>query len=751
MSLHNSEQIASSLQNLKLFGVESQKMTDFLDELLFQHNYYPSVAFIDMKVNIIKTLSELTYLISTKPNLALALLNKKNVPGSIENINYYYRQALKKIHNQIKETYIDVSMAKAKHMTIPIAISQILIPPVGTMLSALIPSIIEEFVNEDNPYSHSLKGGLNLIHQSDELKTTIEEICLPQEPLPGTTLLIHATLNLPRATELKDFHAKRAALSALLTHMRQGQTGSCFASFIAIALQSINPHGALLDFKQLLREGKLTRKVDNHIHDFPYLMKIEASEAGLSDSGFKSVYNYLSIPYQKSKKTDPGIDEILEDLASSYNSDKKDLEVIFASSIRHPLLSIWENSIAGMAEGVSGSMLKSALIQSIQYLVRKSAKKHGFLDLLNKYEIESKVASMVMQRSHYLYDPTLALRNLSKGAFVLYDNESWAKIDNADSFQNYLSGIVGKIFLELDSQETDPLKIALQNELSNDTFITSLLKRYHRENQSISLTKENIKILRYTPWTSSIGNDPQMVLKVYHETGDAYSIKQIKPANAEELLLLIKQTLAEIPHGRKKKYILHGKYTLPMRIRGVHIFSLLLCHPTMTPFLTESKEEPPNESLIKSLSKLHISSQIKSSITEYCHSFAEKKQFKKMDEKLATLPKKYPTAQLRAFLIEMLTPYKPPLYRKEDLIHEIDLKILDFLPKTIRKEWEKSIIHFADTNWQSEIEDIHYGIGLNPGTGKIELLSVLGNGKIHKFLDQDQFLRGKTWELYLES
>jgi hypothetical protein len=789
--------VQKSTKNLEsvceyIWGQSANKkcVFDFIDELFLINDFFPVAG---GKMDLPRIITELTYLVYNKPKSVTALLNVNNIPESVNKINYHFNNSLKRVHKLIDEAYKEQlekgisSAKKAKHIAIPIAISRILILPVGRMLEALIPSIIEEFVNEDNPYSRSLQEGLKLLHQSDELKSAIEEIRLPEDPLSNSALLIRATLNLTSKTELNVAHAKRTALSALLTHMRQGQTGSCFASFIAIELQSINPMGAISDFKQLLEEGKLLRKVNNQHHDFPYLMKTEIPKTNAewkitslgkiqTDSthylwelpGIQSICHYLSVPckeyvleYLKPLCSDDKtivltLDHLIDDLAFKYSCEREHLEIIFSSSTQHPMLSIWGNSIAGMAEGLSGSMLKSALIQSIHYLMKKAAKTHDCLDSLNKYEILSKLENAVMQRAHYLYDPTLTLKNILKGAFVLYDSHDskdfnkWTKIGSSHEFIKFLENMLDSVCLSLENNEIDHLKSIILKEMSEEAFIQSLLKRYHRENQNIPLNSDSIKFLRYTPWVNSIGNDPQMVLKVYHETENTYMIKQIVPTTAEELLNLIHETLQSIPYDRKKKYLSHGEYFLPLRIKGFHVFSLLVCHPSMQPFLLSDEKQKHSADLIKSLSKIQITSQVKLSIKEYCHSIVEKKHIKTITEKLKSLKKKYSTQKLRDFLIEILNEYKPILYRYEDLVREVDLKILEFLPKNIKSEWENSIVHFADTNWQSEIQDIHYGIGINPGTGKTEIMNVLGNGRIYKFLDQNQFLNGKIWELYLD-
>jgi hypothetical protein len=74
----------------------------------------------------------------------------------------------------------------------------------------------------------------------------------------GAERLIRETLFLPEGKTVTDVHARQAALSALLSSLRQN-VGSCFATAPAILIQQDQPLRFLADIGQLFGTGRLTR------------------------------------------------------------------------------------------------------------------------------------------------------------------------------------------------------------------------------------------------------------------------------------------------------------------------------------------------------------------------------------------------------------------------------------------------------------------------------------------------------------
>ncbi|MBP7075401.1 MAG: hypothetical protein KBA81_08485, partial [Rhabdochlamydiaceae bacterium] len=111
------------------------------------------------------------------------------------------------------------------------------------------------------------------------------------------------------------------------------------------------------------------------------------------------------------------------------------------------------------------------------------------------------------------------------------------------------------------------------------------------------------------------------------------------------------------------------------------------------------------------------------------------------------LPKANTLGQYRNQTLNLLRDFVHSEYSYSSTKTKLDYVIFQSLPKKLRKEIESNIVIFADSNWQEGIHDIHYGIGCNPASGQIELLALLDNGTIHKFLNQNSYFKTHTWEL----
>ena len=98
---------------------------------------------------------------------------------------------------------------------------------------------------------------LNLCATSKECVAAIKRIGRPIGH-QGAERLIKETLNLTESVRITDTHARQAALSALLTYLRQN-VGSCFATAPAILIQQEQPLQFLTDIGQLIGTGRLLR------------------------------------------------------------------------------------------------------------------------------------------------------------------------------------------------------------------------------------------------------------------------------------------------------------------------------------------------------------------------------------------------------------------------------------------------------------------------------------------------------------
>ncbi len=133
-----------------------------------------------------------------------------------------------------------------------------------------IESVLEEISRSDDvdlPQSqHALQMLRRLADPDDprskRMRETLDEIDLPPEQDSAASRMIRATLGLDPDVDVTAAHAKQAAVATLLSQVRQGGVGSCFATATAVEVQRTRPDKLLEDLKELFSTGGLTRTLD---------------------------------------------------------------------------------------------------------------------------------------------------------------------------------------------------------------------------------------------------------------------------------------------------------------------------------------------------------------------------------------------------------------------------------------------------------------------------------------------------------
>ncbi|WP_213358238.1 hypothetical protein [Chlamydiifrater phoenicopteri] len=172
------------------------------------------------------------------------------------------------------------------------ALSQRIISDSGELDISIVVSSIEilskgiyplgPFRQEEAPFREHTLNMLKAIKNKVEIRDTLKRLFLPtQKALQN---IIRRSLALPPEEELTVAHARRAAVSALLSYLRQ-DVGTCFASALAIVIQKEYPEKFITDIDKLLSSGRLSRMVG----DKEYLAPINLS-ASLGD-----LYNPVEI------------------------------------------------------------------------------------------------------------------------------------------------------------------------------------------------------------------------------------------------------------------------------------------------------------------------------------------------------------------------------------------------------------------------------------------------------------------------
>ncbi|MDR1255283.1 MAG: hypothetical protein LBJ78_04670, partial [Puniceicoccales bacterium] len=81
---------------------------------------------------------------------------------------------------------------------------------------------------------------------------------------------IRETLGLPPGAPITPKEAQQAALAALLSPLRQGDVGSCFATFVAINIHDTRPSEMLRDMASLIEKGFIERQNGNAHVQIPF-------------------------------------------------------------------------------------------------------------------------------------------------------------------------------------------------------------------------------------------------------------------------------------------------------------------------------------------------------------------------------------------------------------------------------------------------------------------------------------------------
>lgn len=110
--------------------------------------------------------------------------------------------------------------------------------------------------------------------ESASLRRKISRVDQPDSQDSFSSDIIRITLGYPQNQVIQKVDAQRATLAALLSHMRQGFSGSCFASYLAIQLMKTDLKQCVEDFHSLLKNNHLCRKINEKSFYFDFTFRV---------------------------------------------------------------------------------------------------------------------------------------------------------------------------------------------------------------------------------------------------------------------------------------------------------------------------------------------------------------------------------------------------------------------------------------------------------------------------------------------
>lgn len=719
----------------------------------------------------------------------------------------------------------------ARYTRIPIEIAKALITHTGAVNLGLIDSLSSVFISSHDSllnYNINLSYTLRLLQRSPELTAQIEEIHAPPVHSPASDI-IRATLNISTETILSDLHAKQTVLAALLSHPRQSSSGSCFATSIVNKMMSAHMHACLKDLKQIIEKGKLSRHFKGQDIDIPFLKHIGDNVTekviNLSADGYILVDEVKSMPLWEvpgilavihslgEENIQKVLEEVLNELfldrfSSSRNIQIKDLMTkicknaankqmhketplsqlisqacfAFSSQTTSPLLKVWENAIAGMSEANQGSMIKSFILQSLTYTFEHHlTEKHiqptpliqVFLLALQKE---------LLKNIQLQYDPCIGSISQAEdlhsqeGGFVLYNFSN--RIDNEKDFSFFVKAVLIETYKKVKNQvsnsqveqELNALYQIFYSYTDTPSFLYILLSKYHPSNIEIR-HHSDYNHLDYTPWITITGRNSKMLWGIYLEAPEQIKTESFSAKTSRDLLAYIIDKGKNLSDEEKIAYFHNSHLLTPLRIPGIHTFSLMLGHPSISRAWQDdcSTEEwielfviEPGRQISESPIHAHTVQQLihyieedilplflvqieNKEISNHYFTHTKKNFLAEMDK----LPKNLTVRAYRQEAIRICQEIFPVLLPlKDKLTRKIDAALCQSLEIGLRHQLLQSTIRFADTNWCNGTQDIHFCFAVNPGSSELEMWEVDDKGIYFSALNQEYWVIDKSWEFF---
>lgn len=773
-------------------------------------------------------LGQIIYLTNLDPNQVIQSIDLSNHQSTFEKIGNAFNFSIQQICERLHDHYAvhqETQLQDAKlalHTRIPYEIAKGLLTEIGTINFGIIDTFTNIFLPTDEiPINHeiNLAHSLTLLQRSPKLRSEFEKINFPQIPKSPSNEVIQVAIGLPLNQSIGNYETRLTALTALLSHLRQGEDRSCFAVSLAIEILSSHLNLCFKDLRELLEEGKLTRTVKGVKKQIPFAKKINDDNLNkiivFNQKGDIFAENVKKLPLweapglitacqfmginhpreaileliaqlpqpKKEEKFQIKIKDLIQKLCkqaaktnSSFTLDQTYTLALFAFSAQtaQPLLKVWENAIANMAEAEEGSMIKNAILGStLDALQLKLGElkipPSPLLQRLFHY-----IKKLICERFHLQYDPTKLHSidrhgQVSEGAFVLYHQNQ--KIEDEQSFLNAIRQILDeakalmfkKNLSDSNKEELQQVFDIFNSEIGNPRFLGYLLARYHYSNKPHAKKmakgfQVNFEELSFTPWITHVGNNSKALLSIYFEQDQPFQTEKFVSMEAEGTLSKIIDICKKMPDSEKDLYLKNPNKLKPLCILGKHRLPFMAGNPSL---VKAWKQDDSTQNWIKNtvttpgkqISSMIIDTATKSNLLQNMEKdilpkFFSPKQLAEVMKNCKQLSNKHTIKQYRDLLIKICQNIYPHANanKKNLLIRQIDTALCNSLEPNLKKKLEDSAVHFADTNWCSGTQDLHFCFAVNPGTGNLELWEVHANGSHLMALDQNYWLHKQEWE-----
>lgn len=639
--------LIEQLIDIHILSLEKQGTPEECDTLI-QFALYVTRLGNEPKNGSTQILGQLIYLINHDLHATLRLISPSQPKETLKQINAAFGHHMQQICERLQHHYLIHEATGlqepnvAMHAMIPTEVGRALLTAAGTINFGIIGAMSDLFLPQDKPllnHEINLSYGLSLLQRSPKFRSEFQKmICQKETPLIATLGLITSQREMANLQS----NARLAAVTAVLSHLRQGGDRGCFAVSLAIEILSAHLSCCLKDLKQLLEQGKLTRRIGSITYDIPFAMKIADRDLQktvvLNAQGKLIVDKTIRAPIWEAPgicaaclaigATDPkklilaALKQLPQDpISKEYRIEVKTLllkicEQIpkpdsislnhlytracfgFSSQTVNPLLKTWENGIANMAEMEERGMIKAAILTStLDALQIKLGLMHVPPTLaLQKFLLSAQ--NILYSKVQLQYDPTIRLPSdleskNPEGGFVLYHKNG--RIDSAAAYRQFLAEILEEAART--AKETIPQAeigefqaafTLLMNHIETEEFLIHLLIKYQPANRFIlshpakGMTLDHAQ-LTLTPWITFVGNDSKVLLKNYLGSDASITGESFIFSDGKEALAHIIEICKRMPAKEKELFLNNPHKLKPLCILGKHRFPFMVGHPSLCP------------------------------------------------------------------------------------------------------------------------------------------------------------------------
>lgn len=744
------------------------------------------------------TIGQLIYLVNKDPALAAKCFTSNN-NQTLTNVHNAFDGELKAMTQQLQDhikAHQEVNIQagiKVAQTKLPLILAQALLIDTGSINMGIIDAVSNELLpgkGLSNDHEKHMIHVLKTFRQSSKLREELANIQAPASTSMPSNDVIRAALGLPLQTIIDDTHAQQVAFYTLLSHLRQEGMRSCFATSLAIQALATHLSLTLKDFKQLLNESKLTRTINNVRCDIPFLRRIgdenihrtliinqdgqlivEGKATGYlwKAPGIIAACQAIGIPNVK--------EAILKVITSLDGLDKEPQQItvkglikklcVYSKTINHtedlllsdlnskaqfalssqtaasPLLKVWENTIANMAEMHEESTVKSNIMQATLYALQLHLyhQKIPPSPVLKAYFQELRkdlLCSIELRYDPCIGDSSTSNTTYTEGAFILYSNEQ--RIDSAVLFNRFVQNLIEKGATTLESThshvEIKILKELLQKHVDSDLFLPIVLATYHPTNEGIKDINECDQ-RPITPWSTQCGNNSQAVIEVYLEA--AIDISRITCKTPQDVLHSLIEIGKKMSYDKKLSYTANTGKCSPIRIPGQHMFSLMLGHPSLSKawmakedsaawvkkFVLKPGQQVSSTRIDPLTKKQFNAALVHRVLPNFVKEDVNGKIVGAFEKKAEGLSTTLSIKEYRNAIVELCQLFMGTS-SQEQLMKQIDAALWDSLEPKLKKQLTQATVHFADSNWCEETQglNIHFGCTVNPGTGELEICEI---------------------------